>query len=175
MSITALDEAGVAHHLDALAEILRACVHAGASVNFVLPFEIEDARAFWRDKVAPGLRTGTRVLLLASVEGQPAGTVQLGLDTPPNQAHRADVAKLLVHPRFRGLGLGRALMLAIEARAAAADRRLLTLDTADSFAEALYASLGYRRAGAIPDYAKHPFEDRWEATILMFKTLPARR
>jgi ribosomal protein S18 acetylase RimI-like enzyme len=170
-SITALEPSDLDLHLDPLAEILHACVHAGASVNFILPFEMDQARAFWLQKVRPALNAGRRVLLIATVEGEVAGTVQLDLDTPPNQRHRAEIAKLLVHPTFRRLGIARALMREIEARAIEAGRSLVTLDTAADAAERLYLSLGYERAGTIPDYARDPIDDRLDATVLMFKRL----
>jgi ribosomal protein S18 acetylase RimI-like enzyme len=168
----ALDVAGLERHADPLTELLHACVHHGASVSFILPFDLNQARAYWREKVAPAVGAGGRLVLIATVAGEVAGTVQLDLDTWPNQAHRADVAKLLVHPRHRRAGLARALMLAVEDRAAAAGRWLLTLDTASEAAERLYLSLGYQRAGRIPDYARAPLEDRIEATTIMFKLLP---
>lgn len=171
VAIAALDQAGLDRHLETLAEILHACVHDGASVNFILPFDMEHARAFWLGKVAAGLASGKRIVLVASVSGEVAGTVQLDLDTPPNQRHRAEIAKLLVHPKFRRLGIARALMQRIEAHAVEADRWLLTLDTAADAAEQLYISLGYRRAGTIPSYARAPIEDRFDTTILMFKLI----
>src|SRR5438046_559820 len=90
--------------LDMLAQVLHATVHAGASVSFILPFSQEDARAYWRNKVLPGVRAGTRRAILARSDGEIVGTVQLDLDTPPNQKHRAEVAKLLVHPKARRRG-----------------------------------------------------------------------
>ena len=173
IAIAALDRPGLDRHLDALAELLRACVHGGASVGFILPFDIDQARAFWLGEVAPALAAGRRVALVATWAGEVAGTVQLDLDSWPNQAHRAEVAKLLVHPRHRRSGIGRRLMQQVEAEAAAAGRRLLTLDTAGDAAERLYASLGYRCAGRIPGYARDPIEDRLDATTIMFKWLPA--
>jgi ribosomal protein S18 acetylase RimI-like enzyme len=172
IDIVALDIEGFHRHLDALAEILHACVHDGASVSFVLPFEISHARAFWLNKVAPGLIADTRIVLIARIDGEVAGTVQLDLDTPPNQAHRADVAKLLVHPKFRQSGIGRALMQHVEDHSENAGRWLLTLDTrTGDTAEPLYVSLGYERVGCIPDYAQDPFSDRFDATTIMFKRL----
>lgn len=170
--ILALDGRGIAQHLEPLAEILHACVHDGASVGYILPFAMTEARAFWTDKVAPGVATGTRVLLIATIDDVAAGTVQLDIDTKANQRHRADVSKLLVHPRHRRKGLGRALMLAIEPYAVRADRWLLTLDTAGDAAEALYADLGYQIAGKIPLYARDALVERYDPTIIMFKTLP---
>jgi ribosomal protein S18 acetylase RimI-like enzyme len=176
IEIAALDAEGLKRHLGALAEILHACVHNGASVSFVLPFDIDQARAFWVNKVAPGLSGNKRVVLVACIAEQVAGTVQVDFDTPPNQAHRADVAKLLVHPRYRQRGIGRALMQRIEAHCENADRWLLTLDTrTGDTAEPLYVSLGYRRVGCIPDYALDPFSARYDATTIMFKNLRTDR
>ena len=148
-SISALSPDALDRHLPGLAEVLSACVTAGASVSFVLPHTLDDSLAF----------------------GRLAGTVQLDCDTPPNQPHRADVSKLLVHPGFRRRGLARELMIAIEEEAKARGRRLITLDTASNAAEALYLSLGYERAGVIPGYARDPIEDRYDPTTIMFKRL----
>ena len=174
IEIFRLDGDGLAQHLEEIAEILHACVHDGANVGFVLPFDLDQARAFWIQKIAPGLAANTRVVLAARVENQVAGTVQLNLDTPPNQPHRADVSKLLVHPKYRTLGVGRGLMEQIELYGARAGRRLLTLDTATDIAENLYISLGYKRAGHIPGYAREPKEDRFVGTTIMYKALGGR-
>ena len=172
IEIFSLDGDGLAKHLDAIGEILHACVHDGANVGFVLPFDLNQARAFWIQKIAPGLAANTRIVLAAKVDNRIAATVQLNLDTPPNQPHRADVSKLLVHPKYRMLGVGRALMEQIESYAVNAGRRLLTLDTATAIAEKLYISLGYERAGHIPGYAREPNEDRFVGTTIMYKVLP---
>src|SRR5581483_1988094 len=95
---TPSERPGLQHDLNALGEILHACVHTGASVSFVLPFLVADATAFWRDQVLPSVFEGSRRVLLARLDGKIAGTVQLDFATPPNQPHRAEVKKLLVHP-----------------------------------------------------------------------------
>ena len=172
IEIFRLNGDGLAQHLDTIADILHACVHDGANVGFVLPFDLNQARAFWVQKIAPGLAASTRIVLAAKVDNQVAGTVQLNLDTPPNQPHRADVSKLLVHPKYRMLGVGRALMEQVEAHGVSAGRRLLTLDTATDIAEKLYISLGYERAGHIPGYAREPDEERFVGTTIMYKVLP---
>lgn len=155
-----------------LAGLLHACVLGGASVSFVLPFPLAEAEAFWRRKVLPAMHEGGRVLLAALVDGHVAGTVQLGLDMPPNQPHRAEVSKLLVHPAHRRRGLARALMTALEARARAEGRRLITLDTrTGDAAEPLYAALGYEVAGIIPDYCRDTVSDRLDPTTIMFRRL----
>jgi hypothetical protein len=160
------------NHLDGLAALLLANVHAGANINFVLPFSDQDAEVFWTNKVYPALRAGTRILWIARQDGRIAGSVQLDIDTPPNQPHRAEVAKLLVHPDFRRLGLARALMAELERHASRLGRTLITLDTrTGDKAEPLYASLGYRTAGIIPDFCRDPIEDRLHPTTIMYKKL----
>ena len=171
IAVAALDPASFWQTSERLAEILHACVHEGASVGFVLPFDMDEARAFWRDKVAPPLAGAKRIVLVARIGDRIAGTAQLDLDTMPNQRHRGEVSKVLVDPGLRRAGIARALMLEIERRAAEAGRWLLTLDTAGDAAEALYRSLGYALAGTIPLYARDPFEDRHDATRLMYKDL----
>jgi GNAT superfamily N-acetyltransferase len=139
-----------------LGDVLHACVHAGASVSFILPFSRDDARAFWRDTVQSTVEAGTCRVLVARRSARIVGTVQLDLATPPNQPHRAEVKKLLVHPDERRGGIAMALMLAIEEQARDAGRTLLTLDTASFGAEQLYLSLGYVRVGVIPRYSRRP-------------------
>ncbi len=92
LQIVPIGPSELAHHLDALAELLCACVRNGASVSFIVPFGVDEARAFWSDQVAPSLACKKRTMLIALVEGELAGTVQLDLDMPPNQQHRAEVA-----------------------------------------------------------------------------------
>ena len=82
--------------LDQLAAVLVDCVEGGASVSFMAPFSQADGLAFFRE-IENSVAAGDTVLLVATVDGKIVGTVQLGLDTPPNQPHRADVRKMLVH------------------------------------------------------------------------------
>jgi GNAT superfamily N-acetyltransferase len=141
--------------IEQLADVLLDCVEGGASVSFMLPMARETALSFWR-KVADGIARGERTLLVAEDENGIAGTVQLITDMPENQPHRADVAKLLVHRRARGAGIGQRLMLAVEDAAREQARCVLVLDTASSTAERLYERLGWQRAGVVPDYALMP-------------------
>ncbi len=176
IEIAALSPEEAAKETGALAALLHACVHAGASVNFIMPFSLDEAEAFWRDKVLPPLHAGSRVLLVAREGLRIVGTVQLAIDTPPNQPHRAEVTKLLVHPGFRRRGIAKMLMMELELRAAALTRSLITLDTrSGDMAEPLYASLGYLTAGTIPDYCLDPLEARLDATTIMYKRLPQPR
>ncbi|WP_416897022.1 MAG: GNAT family N-acetyltransferase [Minwuia sp.] len=173
-AIRKLDADELEQRLPDLAKLLRDCVQAGASVNFILPFEQADAERFWRNKVTGPVRNGVRLVLIAEAAGRIAGTVQLDWDTPPNQTHRADVTKLLVHPDFRRRGIARQLMAALETEAAALHRSLLTLDTrTGDDAEPLYLSMGYQVAGQIPGFSRDPFTDVLDATTLMYKQMPA--
>jgi len=167
------DPSHLAEDLGMLGDVLHACVHAGASVSFVLPFSRGDALAFWHDKVLPAVQVGSCYVLVArNAEQKIVGTVQLDLVTPPNQPHRAEVRKLLVHPKARRRGIARALMLALEEQAREARRSLITLDTVTgAFAEPLYLSIGYVQVGVIPRYARRPDSPELEATTVMYKEL----
>lgn len=141
--------------LQQLAALLIDCVDGGASVSFMQPLSLEKALGFWR-QVGAGVARGERALLVAQLDGAIVGTVQLVLDQPENQPHRADVSKMLVLRRARRWGLGAALMAAVEQVAAASGKTLLVLDTASDDAERLYARLGWQRCGVIPDFALLP-------------------
>jgi ribosomal protein S18 acetylase RimI-like enzyme len=170
-TVAALDPASFAKALDRLADILRACVREGASVGFVAPFGREEARAYWLNRVAPAHAAGAKIVLVARLGVEVAGTAQLDLDSMPSKHHHAEISKVLVDPAFRRAGVARALIGEIERRAATEGRWLLTLDTAGDAAEALYRSLGYILAGSIPHYARDAFADRYDATRLMYKDL----
>jgi ribosomal protein S18 acetylase RimI-like enzyme len=171
INVAALDAASFAKAVERLAQILHACVHEGASIGFVTPFDRNEARAYWLNRVAPPHAAGVKLVLIATLGGNGAGTAQLDLDSMPSKRHHAEVSKVLVDPAFRRAGVGRALMREIERRAAEEGRWLLTLDTAGDAAGALYRSLGYSLAGAIPHYARDAFEDRYDATRIMYKDL----
>ena len=68
--------------LNELGQVLHACVHAGASVSFVLPFSHADAVEFWRAQVLPGVREGSRIVILSRLGVHIVGTVQLDLTSP---------------------------------------------------------------------------------------------
>jgi len=164
--------ASLEHDIDMLGEVLHAVVHAGAGVSFIVPFSPGDARGFWLDRVLPTVRARTRRVVVARGGARIVGTVQLDLAVPPNQQHRAEVTKLLVHPAARRRGVARALMTALEALARSEGRTLLTLDTVTGGrAEPLYLSLGYVPAGVIPRYARGSLTPELEATTIMYKEL----
>ncbi|MDO1580671.1 GNAT family N-acetyltransferase [Rhizobium oryzicola] len=151
-----------------LCEVLADCVNGGASVGFMQPFGAEDAVSYWQG-IAASVASGDIILALARVNDRVVGTVQVGLASKPNQPHRGDLMKLLVHRSARGLGLSRKLMEAVEAEAASRGRSLLVLDTATgSEAEAIYPRFGWERVGVIPDYALWP-QGGFCGTTLFYK------
>lgn len=150
--LTSVDEPALA----GLCDVLIDCVEGGASVSFMMPITRDRALAFWRQVVA-GVEGGHRVLLVAEDDAGICGTVQLILDLPENQPHRADLAKMLVHRRARQHGVGTALLIAAEDAAKQLKRSLLVLDTVtDSPGYRLYERLGWIRVGEIPGYALWP-------------------
>lgn len=172
MVIEELDAAEAEAALPALAAILPACVEGGASVNFVLPFGQQESEAWWRRAVLPALDAGERRLLVARVQGRILGTVQLAFAPQPNQPHRAEVTKLLVHPEARRMGLGRALMTRLEELARAEGRRLLILDTVEgSAAQGLYESLGWTLLGVVPRFALSTDRARLEGSAFFWKEI----
>lgn len=141
----------------ALGALLRDAVHGGASVGFLAPLGEAEAADWWRG-VATEAEEGVRTVWAAyGADDAVLGVVTLVRATAPNQRHRGDIAKLLVHSAARGRGLGRRLLAAAEAGAADAGLSLLVLDTeTGSAAEGLYRSAGWTRAGTIPGYAADP-------------------
>ena len=155
-TLRTLDAAAAAAAVPALADVLIDCVHGGASVSFMAPLPLEKAQAFWHG-VAGGVARGERVLLVAEDAAGIVGTVQVVLDQPDNQPHRADVAKMLVHRRARRRGIAARLLAALDEVARAEGRHVLVLDTVTGGdAERLYARCGWQRVGVIPDYALMP-------------------
>ncbi len=100
-----LSAAQILSRIDELSDILETCVNNGASVSFMLPFTGDKSRPFWMS-VAQSVERGERIVLgMQNAQGVIVGTVQLIIEQPENQPHRADVAKLLVHPSARRGGL----------------------------------------------------------------------
>ena len=155
--------------LDQLARLLVDAVDSGASVSFMSPLSVDEAREWWRETIA---RANPRaIVLVARDDSGIAGSVSMHPAWPPNAPHRADIAKLLVHRRARRRGIARALMEEIERRARAAGFTLLVLDTVRGDpAEQLYSNAGWQRVGVIPDYALYP-DGRPCDTVVFYKKL----
>jgi ribosomal protein S18 acetylase RimI-like enzyme len=172
IEITALSASPRVREL--LSEVLVEAVASGGSVGFMHPLEPSAAGAFWDGALAAAAR-GERVVLGAWDGDALVGTVTLLLDCPPNQPHRAEIAKLMTRLSHRGRGVAAALMRAAEAVAAERGRTLLVLDTAtDGGASRLYERLEYVLAGEIPDYALKP-HGGLSGTLIYWKRIGAKR
>ena len=142
--------------LDGLSDLLVQTVAQGGSVSFMHPLAPQTARQFWEGSLAAAER-GERVVLGAWSGAELVGTVSLLLDTPPNQPHRAEIAKMMTRPDWRGRGVASVLLREAERLAAQQGRTLLVLDTtSDGGAAGLYERHGFVFAGEIPDYALKP-------------------
>ncbi len=156
--------------VSALSELLIDTVARGGSVSFMHPLEPAAARSFWEGSLEAAARD-ERVILGAFAEELLIGTVTLLLDCPPNQPHRAEIAKLMTRGTYRSQGVGRLLMQEVERLAIERGRTLLTLDTAsDQGASGFYEKLGFERVGEIPDYAFKP-HGGLTGTIIYFKRI----
>lgn len=152
--------------LDELAALLIAVVEDGASVGFLPPLAETEAADYWRGVAKPNVR-----LLIAEEDGGIVGTGQLELATKINGRHRAEVNKVLVHPRAQRRGIGRQLMTELERLAREEERSLLHLDTRDGDpSNRLYQSVGYVMAGTIPAFARSA-RGTLDATVIYYKLL----
>jgi ribosomal protein S18 acetylase RimI-like enzyme len=170
IEIRRLGVAEIRAQLDRLAAVLVDCVEGGASVSYMAPFSHEQARDAF-EAFADEVERGRRLLLAAFAAGDLVGTVQVILALPPNQPHRAEIAKLLVHRSARRRGIARLLMERAEAEARVEGKTLLVLDavTGDG-AERLYERIGFTRVGVIPGYALYP-DGRPCDTTLFWKSV----
>ena len=152
-----------------LAALLLDAVNSGASVSFMASLDIESAERWWRETIANA--DARAIFVVARDEQGIVGTVQMHPAWAPNQRHRGEIAKMLVHRRARRQGIGAALMQAIEQRARDSGFTLLTLDTVlGEAAERLYERGGWKRVGVIPNYALNPDGTMCD-TVVFYKTL----
>ncbi|MFS0553333.1 N-acetyltransferase family protein [Brevibacillus sp. 179-C9.3 HS] len=149
-----------------LSQLLVDVVEDGASIGFLPPLQLEEAHAYW--SAVPNEHVK---IWVAVQEDVIVGTIQLHLVSRPNGLHRAEIAKLMVHPTAQRQGIGRGLMLLAEARALAENRSLLVLDTrAGDLSNQLYQSMGYQEAGRIPEFARSA-DGSLHDTVLYYKTI----
>lgn len=155
--------------VDELSAVLLDTLDDNAGISFMKGLTKAEASAWWRT-VIEGLQPRA-ALLVARDDTGIVGTVQLQPAWPPNQPHRADVAKLMVHRRGRGNGIARALMEELERRAREQKFTLLLLDTCKGgAAEKLYVSMGWTRVGEVPRFALNP-DGSWCDTVFFYKQM----
>jgi GNAT superfamily N-acetyltransferase len=169
MKVVALSPPDFEAAIPRLGEILADAVNSGAGVSFLLPFTPGDGARYWQaqqDAVAKGIKT-----IFAALDGSTiAGTVILEKAWAPNQPHRGDIAKMLVHTDYRRKGVGKLLVNALIERAKAMGLTLLTFDTVSgSPAESFYEGLGFTAVGRIPGYALSPLGKLDDTTIFYMK------
>ena len=159
------EEAQTAH--EELYQVLSACVALGASVGFI-DNDPQPMRRFWQDAIA-SVASGEKMLLVARRQQQIVGTVILELCGKQNGAHRAEIAKLLVHPDARRQGIARELLARAERLAQQQGKTLLVLDTrSGDAAEQLYLAQGWQVCGQIPRFALST-QGELDATTVMYK------
>ncbi|UOE96154.1 GNAT family N-acetyltransferase [Alkalihalobacillus sp. LMS39] len=153
-------------YLNELSTLLIDVVDDGASVGFLPPLQENEATEYWTT-----VQNSTALLFLAFIENEVVGTVQLQLETKENGKHRAEIAKLMTHPRFRRRGVGRLLMEAAERRARSEKRTLLVLDTRKGDpSNDLYTALAFKKVGEIPEYCLTA-DGHYEATVYYYKLI----
>lgn len=151
-------------HVDEMSQLLRDVVDLGASIGFLPPLSLVDARQYWETVLQPGV-----ILYVALKDEKMAGTIQLHLCQKQNGLHRAEIAKLLTNPEYRRHGVARALLNEAEDRAKAEGRSLLVLDTREGDpSNQLYLTSGYIEAGRIPYYCESE-NGQLEPTVIYYK------
>lgn len=155
MELRILDANEARERIPELALVLFDCVTNGASVNFMNPFSMAEAIGFFAS-VAESVEHDDITLFAVIENGRAVGTCQLVPIKKPNQPHRAELAKMLVHTAHRKKGIGKILMDAVDAEMIKRGLKLITLDTASDEAERLYERAGYQCAGVIPKFALLP-------------------
>ena len=169
ISISRIDPSASPADVRGLGELLIDAIDSNAGISFMRGLTAAEAEAWWRSVLTTSSR---RAIVLVARDGAGiVGTVQVQPCWAPNQPHRADLAKLIVHRRSRGQGIATALMRAAEQEAAAAGLTLLLLDTCKgSPAERLYASMGWVRVGEVPGFALNPDGSLCD-TVFFYKRL----
>ncbi len=154
-------------NLNDLAAILIGVINDGASVGWVDPPSIEEARTYWTGTI------GGNNVLLCGFDGESIiATGQIELAGKANGRHRAEISKVLVLPSRQGEGLGRVMMTALEEIARREQRTLLHLDTnVDDTTNAFYQRLGWIAAGSIPDWALLGADGQLHGTTFYYKQL----
>jgi GNAT superfamily N-acetyltransferase len=149
----------------ALGGLLQNAVNAGAPLGFIPPVTTDACRRYFA-RLAPEVRSGSRLLFAAWSSDEIVGTGQLVLAPWPNARHRAEVQKLCVAGPHRRRGIGSALVRALHAAARRHGRWLLVLTARSGDAETFCRRLGYQGAGRIPEYSLGPQGETYDHVSL---------
>jgi ribosomal protein S18 acetylase RimI-like enzyme len=154
-------------YLEGLSSLLIDVVDNGASVGFLSPLVLEEAKSYWKEV----LKDEGAILWIAITEGKILGSIQLHLCQKQNGKHRGEIAKLIVHSKARRMGIGKELINIAEERAKKEELKLLTLDTrAGDVSNLLYKARGYLEVGRIPRYAQSSNGELHE-TVFYYKII----
>lgn len=171
LTIRRVDGDTIRQQLEEFAELLRDGIDGGASMSFIAPLDLDFARSYWT-KIATQADDQSRIVLAAFDGERVVGSVQLSLDMPPNQPHRVDLQKMLVHSSARRQGIGAQILAAADEVVRASGRTLIVLDTArGSDAERLYERCGYQRVGVIPNFSLNYDGSGMIDTVYFYKEL----
>ncbi len=90
LTITALAADVFEQRLGEFGTLLKDCLEAGASVNFVLPFSHGEAEDYWRAKILPDLAARKRVVLVARrpTVGWPGRSISISTPRPIRRTGR---------------------------------------------------------------------------------------
>ena len=171
-SISELSPNDIDAHIKGLNRVLIDCVNDGGAIGFMATLSEAEAQEFWRINARSRVANRSHLLFGVFVENHLVGTVQLVLEMPSNQPHRAEISRMMVHPKNRRRGLAKALMAVAIDAAKRQNKTLITLDTrTGDGSEYLYRSVGFERAGVIPDFAYDPDGQTLHATTYMYRYL----
>jgi len=148
-----------------LIELLIATVETEASLGFLPPLAVAEARGYWMS-LGSDLRAGKRVLVGAFCDDRIVGSGQLSFPPWPNARHRAELQKLFVDGARQGQGIGRLLMDGLHAAARGRGRSLVLLNARRPVAERFYKPLGYTEVGVIPGYSSGSGGERIDSVSL---------
>lgn len=172
MKVTSQSPKELVENIDSLSRVLIDTVKAGGAVGFLAPLSKCDADNFWKNSIYPELVADRRILFVAKQVDRIVGTVQLLSRLQPNQPHRCEIAKMMVHPDARRQGIGRSLMEEALKQAEGLNKTLVTLDTrTGDVAESLYRSLGFTPMGIVPGFALNPDGKVLHDTTYLYKQL----
>ena len=132
--------------------VVSAVVELGGAVGWLSPPSRADIQR-WLGEWQTATATGRAGFALCRVDGQVEALGGWRAGPPGPMGHVVDLTKIMVHPRARGLGLGRTVMDALIGRAGGCGAELLTLGVRGNNhgAQALYEACGFTVWGVLPN------------------------
>ena len=170
LSICQMSGTMVYAQIERFVSLSQQIVEAGSHLGWEDPNDVDVIRSYWHSQ-CNSIDAENHVLFCLMDETEIAATVQYERGHFPTSRHRAEVAKLMVEPRYRRRGCASMLMDHLELDAESRGIELLVLDTrAGEPVEALYSKRGYTRTGLIPGWAKYS-TGAYRDTVFFYKQL----